>query len=104
MKASRLLLGILLVYVFLDFANPFIDGAFCFDASDSLEALSQARARLAAPAAERSSGLPVPVLSLLAAPRGSTVVVRAASPRISRSPLIPVARAAIERGDGADPH
>lgn len=104
MKATRFLLGFLLVYVFLDFTNPFMEGAFCFDAGDSVEALGPARSRLATPAAERANDPPIPVLSLPAAPREPSTVIRAVPPPISRGRLVPVARAAIERGDGIEPH
>ena len=48
MRARRCLLLVFLAYILLDLGSPFVPGAFTFDPADSVDAVSAARARLAA--------------------------------------------------------
>jgi hypothetical protein len=96
------LVGLLVLYLVLDFANPLMPGAVCFEPGDSVEGTRAARdhARLAIPALPAAPpARPAP----LVAPR-LRPAARPPAPRRRAAPLRPIRRPEPGPPRAADPH
>ncbi len=99
MRRRHALIGLLLLYVAMDFANPMMPGAFEFEPAESVEALRGERNRVIAPT-DLPAPNPLVVSELPPRPREEGVV---------RNPFpaelfIPVKRAhLLAAGDSASP-
>ena len=89
--AARVAFLGLVLYVALDFANPLMPGAVCFDPADSVEGVGRARASVAAPSIAVSPTTEV----VLPAALGARVAASTATPRARTAvPIAPRARTA----------
>ena len=98
--AARMAFLALMVYVVLDFANPLMPGAVCFNPADSVDGVNRARASVVGPivtARPVADAPPAPGV----APR---IVVRTATPGVVLDiPIVPRARTAPGRSASPSP-